>query len=709
MGNRRAVVDLFSASALSLFVELIFIRWVSSELKVFSFYRNLALIAAFLGLGLGFAIHRREKGVPWFTRFYLPLMALVVLCILAIGRNPNVNWVTAVSTNSTEFVWPGVTTPNPALVPLVNVLFYASMLALFVLITVVFIPLGELVASKFASFEPLPGYTINVLGSLAGILLYTAISFLSWPPPVWFLIAGLGALYFLPRESIRPLALRTALIAFPILITWLWPTGAETTLWSPYYRIDLNSTYADNDRGLRLGYDLSVNQAYHQYILNLSPDFVAANRAKAPEHFADDLTEYDSPYKSAVRLNRVLVVGAGTGNDVAAGLRAGARQITAVEIDPVIFQLGLQLHPEHPYADPTRVIQINADARSFFRRDKNIYDVIIFGLLDSHTLLGTASSVRLDNFVYTEESLTEARNLLAPDGVMALSFGVPYQRPWIGLRLYRDLTDVFGHSPQVYTVGTGVTMFLIARNPLPENIMQGSGAVPASGYSYRDDIPPATDDWPYLYLQSRLIPDTYLIILAGVILFSLLFIRRALPDFTQFNTHLFFMGAAFFMLETKSTTEMALLFGSTWVVNAVVIGAILLMIVLANLVVIRFKLTDVHPYYGLLGLTLLFNFFVPVGSFLGLDLVWRISLASLAVAAPLFFAGMIFAIAFKQTKSVESALGSNLIGSVLGGILEYISLITGIRSLYLLALGLYALSAVALYMARRRSSMLSAT
>jgi len=704
MGNRRAVVDLFLASALSLFVELIFIRWVASELKVFSFYRNLALIGAFLGLGLGFAAFRRDQGLTWFSRWYLILTAVAVVCVMAIGRNPAVSSITTVDVSSTEFIWPQVQFIDPALGPLLNLLFYATMLAIFILITVIFIPLGELVASKFAPFEPLPGYTVNVLGSLVGIALYALISFLGWPPAIWFSIAGLGALYFLPRVALPRRAVAIALAALPVLLTWLWPTGAERTLWSPYYRIDLNSVYAAEQPDIKTGYDLSVNQAFHQYILNLSPAFVSANRDKLAEHIRLHTMEYDSPYQAAPRLDRILVVGAGTGNDVAAGLRAGAKHITAVEIDPVILDLGIELHPEHPYQDTERVTQITADARSIFRRDTSAYDLIIFGLLDSHTLLGSASSVRLDNFVYTVESLAEARHLLAPDGVMALSFAVPEGRPWIGLRLYRNLADVFGHPPQVYTVGSGITMFLIARDPLPDDVIAGSGAVRAAGYSYHPEIPPATDDWPYLYLQNRLIPDTYLIILSAVILLSVLFVRKALPDFKQFNLHLFLMGAAFFMLETKSTTEMALLFGSTWVVNAVVIGAILVMIILANIVVIRFKLTDLRPYYGLLALMLLFNYFVPVSSFLGLDTFWRFTLASVAVAAPLFFAGLIFAIAFKQVKSIESALGSNLIGAVLGGIVEYASLITGIRGLYLLALALYALSALALYLAIRQAA-----
>lgn len=704
MLNRRAAADLFLASALSLFIELLFIRWVGSELVVFSFYRNLALIGAFLGLGVGFATYRNKQGAPWFEKFYLPLMAIVALIVVAIGRTPQIGALLSFNPNTQEMVWSQAITTTLPHTRLLIALFYAALLGIFALITVVFIPLGELVASRFAAFAPLQGYTINVLGSLVGIVIYTVVSFLGWPPAAWFLVAALGTLYFLPRAPWLRLASGAALAAVPILLTAAWPTGAQRTLWSPYYRIDVNEQYTGGSPGFQFGYDLSVNQSYHQYILNLGPEFVKEHYAQAASYFDSHLAEYNAPFEAAPSLDRVLIVGAGTGNDVAAALRAGAGHVTAVEIDPEIFRLGEELHAEHPYADPARVTQVTDDARSFFRRDRGKYDAVVFGLLDSHTLLGTVSSVRIDNFVYTRESLAEARELLTPKGVLSLSFAVPPGREWIGERLYRGLTDVFGHPPLVFIAGEPVTMFVIARDPLPATVIDDPQVRPATGYTYHPEIAPATDDWPYLYLEQPVIPDTYLVILAGVIVLSLLLVRGALPDFRQFNAHLFLMGAAFFMLETKSTTEMALLFGSTWIVNAVVIGAILLMIVLANVVVIRFRLSDERPFYALLGLSLLFNYLVPVGDFLGLEFVLRISLASVALAIPLFFAGMIFAISFSKVKSIESALGSNLIGSVLGGILEYSSLIYGVRFLYLVALALYALSALALWWAGRRGA-----
>lgn len=699
MQKRRAFFDLFLISALGLFIELVFIRWVASELRVIAFYKNFALMAAFLGLGLGFALQRRPGAPRLFEGRYLFVLAVSVVVVLILGRTQAISeGILLNRANAQEFVWAGtMSTSIPWVSVLLDAAFYAILLMLFVLITIVFLPLGQITSIKFTAFRPLPAYTINVLGSLTGILLYTLVSFLGWPPPVWFLLTGAAALCFLPLKPVRAGTVNLVLALLPVVLTLVWPTGAERTLWSPYYRIDLTTLRAESAPGVILGQELSVNKAWHQRMWNLDPAFVAANYAVAPAHFDTMLAEYDAPYSVAPALDRVLIVGAGTGNDVAGALRAGAQQVVAVEIDPVILQIGRE-HPEQPYADSARVTQVVQDARSFFRHDQQKYDLIVFGLLDSHTLFGTASSVRLDNFVYTRESLAEARGLLTGQGLLALSFGVPPANEWVGLRLYRTLTDVFGHSPQIYSFANDDVLFLIARDPLQRALLVDPRITPRSDYTYQSDIEPVTDDWPYLYLRERRIPDSYLITLAGVVLLSLLMIRRALPDWKirEFNLHFFAMGAAFFLLETKSVTESALLFGSTWIVNASVIAAILTMIVLANLLVQRYKLTDPRPFYVLLAAVLLFNFFFPVSSFLGLPLVWRIALASMAQAVPLFFAGTIFAITFSRTESIAVALGSNMIGAVLGGVFEYTSLALGIRSLYLWAFAFYIVSALPL-------------
>jgi hypothetical protein len=79
----------------------------------------------------------------------------------------------------------------------------------------------------------------------------------------------------------------------------------------------------------------------------------------------------------------------------------------------------LELPPGRPYRDTRH--QVVNDARTFLEHCAS-YDMVVYGLLDSHTLLSHASSVRIDSFVYTVEGLREA--CTSTKGVLSLSFGV---------------------------------------------------------------------------------------------------------------------------------------------------------------------------------------------------------------------------------------------------------------------------------------------
>ena len=119
-------------------------------------------------------------------------------------------------------------------------------------------------------------------------------------------------------------------------------------------------------RSAVVGYNLNVNHDYHQRMLNLS------NGSSESAFTGKARPYYNLPYRF-VRPERVLVVGAGSGNDVASALRHGAQHVDAVEIDPLIIRLGRQLHPETPYSSE-RVRVINNDARAFFKQSAEKYD-----------------------------------------------------------------------------------------------------------------------------------------------------------------------------------------------------------------------------------------------------------------------------------------------------------------------------------------------
>jgi hypothetical protein len=203
MKNKRLIFDLFLVSALTLFTELVFIRWAASEVRMLAFYKNFALIAAFLGIGLGFAYRQRAPKQRLFERYFFPFLTASVILILLFGRTSLSDLILLNRSGAEEYIWAGtIDIQNPFVDTALDILFYAVLMVLYLMITVLFIPLGELTARKFSNFKPLPGYTINVLGSLTGILIYTLVSFLEWSPPVWYLMVCVSGLYFV--WNLRP-------------------------------------------------------------------------------------------------------------------------------------------------------------------------------------------------------------------------------------------------------------------------------------------------------------------------------------------------------------------------------------------------------------------------------------------------------------------------------------------------------------------------
>jgi hypothetical protein len=203
-----------------------------------------------------------------------------------------------------------------------------------------------------------------------------------------------------------------------------------------------------------------------------------------------------------------------------------------------------------------------------------------------------------------------------------------------------------------------------------------------------------SDDWPFLYLRDPVIPTLNIrgMVIIAVLSLGLVFLftpgRSVRP-----NWQMFFMGAGFMLLETKSVVHLALLFGSTWMVNSIVVFAILVMILCSNLFVLAVKPARAWPYYVLLALALAVGIVIPMGSFLDLPERQRVIASCAVVFLPIFFAGIVFATAFRDSESPDIDFGSNIAGAVLGGLSEALSLMIGFNYLLVLALLFYLLSA----------------
>jgi spermidine synthase len=433
---------------------------------------------------------------------------------------------------------------------------------------------------------------------------------------------------------------------------------------------------------------LQVNQVYFQRVLNLSGEAIRAR----PE-LSKSADYYELPYQLKPRPERVLVVGSGTGNDVAAGLRRQAGHIDAVEIDPAILALGRSIHPENPYADP-RVSGIVEDARTFLRHTDQRFDLIVYGLLDSHTLLSGLSSVRLDSFVYTVEAFREARARLAPDGVLAMTFCVLSEPQ--GRKFYLMLRDAFdGQEPRVFLsrYDNGVT-FVVG-----PGVPAGAIDLPIAEVTeaFRDEnlrADVSTDDWPFLYMPVRKYPTSYVIMVVTLLAVAGLMLYQLLP-LEGLTPVCFFLGAGFMLVETKGITELGLLLGNTWQVMGLVIAGILVMAFLANACCARLGAPCTLITYGLLLATLALGMCCSGAALAGLPPLLGKLLAVVVITLPLFFSGLAFSSQLDREANLPAALSSNLLGAMLGGFCEYNSMYFGFRSLYVFALVLYALALAA--------------
>ena len=203
-----------------------------------------------------------------------------------------------------------------------------------------------------------------------------------------------------------------------------------------------------------------------------------------------------------------------------------------------------------------------------------------------------------------------------------------------------------------------------------------------------------TDDWPYFYQHEPGLPISVILVSLAVLIIFGWFLRQTTGEASPLQPHFMFLGAGFMLLEAQIVSKMALLFGTTWVVNAVVVSGLLCLIVGANLVYGKFPEIPLRVAYAGLFLSLVVMFAVPMQKLFFTSWLARAIAATLALCLPVFFAGIIFVSSFARASFRGSALGSNLFGSLLGGLLESSSLWFGLKSLTILAAVLYAGSAV---------------
>lgn len=707
LGPANRTWAIFLISVLGLFLEMLLIRWIGSEIRIFAYLQNTILVVCFLGLGLGCFTSREPIDIR--SMLLSPLFGLVLLMAVPLSRKGLGAIALMLSTLGDFIIWTQRISTNPWRSILGVFLGLSLTYIIMLLIMSTFVPIGRILGRLMDEHpKTIWAYSVNVAGSLVGTWLFVLLSVLYQPPLTWFAVMGVVLLFFLGKPS-RGWALNVGLLMGIIVLSWFagQEAGSLEVVWSPYQKLVLSKVRPHKEQ--RIGsigsYVIDVNNTDYQEMIDLSE---ATTRSNPKEYDPKmlGLSQYDIPLLLHPNPQQMLIVGAGSGNDASAGIRENVKEITAVEIDPAIISMGKRYHPEKPYAHPS-VKVVNDDARSFFATCKERYDVIAFGLLDSH--IATAmTNARLDHYVYTRESIAQAKSLLAPGGILTLSFFATW--PFIADRMAGVLRDVFRTAPIIFAVpltsyGRGGLMFITgdlvtAREQIQKNrrlaslIDRWQKEIPIS-LPYTTKI--ATDDWPYIYLKSPSIPLLYYM-LAGLMILVLIYCRRYinLPGlvrgWNRSHWHFFFLGAAFLLLEVQNISKAAVVLGSTWQVNAVIISGVLLMILLANLLAAWFPKIPLECVYVALCGTCLALYFVDLSRFAFLPYATKAVIVGGLTTLPMLFGGIVFIRSFAGVAGKDVALGANLIGALMGALLQPVTFIIGIKALLLIVAAFYFLS-----------------
>ncbi len=695
----RARLRLVLGSALMLFLELALIRWLGANILHLSYFSNIVLLGSFLGIGLGFLRARRGAQPPiWFP----PLLAVTVVGVLALDLGVD-------RSNSDLIFFTSLSTTGPPAWVVLPVVFVVAAAVLF--------GPGFLVGQCFFELPRLTAYRLDLIGSLLGIGSFTLLSFLGAPSLAWGVVVGALALLLYwpaprarsePRSeaepsiagtpsteppSIFPAISRVGLVlvglSAAVLVGFLARESAQPGVrWSPYYKIET----ATQQTTIGEYTTVIANGVPHQAVTDVDA------RVEFEPFYA-------VPYQRSERTDpgRVLIVGAGTGTDVALALRQGATSVDAVEIDPRIRDIGQDINPNRPFDDPRVSVHIN-DGRAFIEQAPGPYDTILFALPDSLTLVAGASQLRLESYLFTEPALQRVRELLADDGVFAMYNY--YREPWLVGRLGATIAAAFGHDPCIDLNRDYNSATLVAS---VDESMQRCSPEDEAAALLAGAPEPVDDNRPFLYLRTPHIPGFYLAVLAVILGISLVAVRAAVGSLrrTRQYADLFLLGAAFLLLETRAITMFALLFGTTWVVNAIVFGGILLAVLAAVEFTAWMKRTgrsqriSLPVAYAVLLASIAVVWLIPLAALLQLPVPLRLVAATAITFMPVFTANVVFASRFDEAPDPSISFGINLLGAMLGGALEYLALLTGYRELLLVAVGLY-LGALALGQRQRR-------
>tara|TARA_B100000686_G_scaffold332704_1_gene397769 strand:+ start:541 stop:2940 length:2400 start_codon:yes stop_codon:yes gene_type:complete len=666
-----------SAAGLGLYLELMIIRLHSSFFQLFGFFKNISLLSCLLGLGVGYLFGNKKL---FSLKWVFPLLAIQISFMYLLKSTP----IGPLLQNPITEQWAMGLTNAQGFLQFFIIYFFVILI--FLSNAVIFVPLGHLVSRLMQKQDKLKSYSWNLLGSLSGIIIFALMS-LFWTPPSLWILFGFFIYIIFVKKNLIDILIPSASVLLLLMLLLIPKELNKQDIYSPYQIISLehpNNSLAPTN--------VLVSNTWFQHPYDLSgkikydPPPLAAN--------------YSAPYSIVSEIpKKILIVGSGTGNDTAYALQIGVEKIDAVEIDPVIIDIGKKYHPQKPYQSNKVNVIIN-DARNFIQHTKNKYDLIVYGLLDSHASLSGRGGIRLDSYVYTVEAFKESKKILNKNGYISLSFYLSEVE--LGSKIYLMLKKAFdGREPLVISQNTGDAdkfrsqpyAFIIG-NKIDKNFdVTSSGLSKVNFFSESSNLSKvdiSTDNWPFFYMPSKVWPKSYIFIILLIFMSSFFFIQNTNPiNKKKFSPTCFFLGSGFMLIETKGITELALVFGSTWFVVSIVIAFILIMAYFANLLIIKKIKIKTSLIYFFIFLTISLGYFYTLIDHGTLNSITQKILTPAMLTLPVFFSGLAFSRQLSIEKTVSVALSSNILGAIFGGLIEYNSMYFGFRSLYILGFIMY--------------------
>src|SRR5258708_8040405 len=164
----------FLASFLVLFLEVALIRWMPAHVRLLSYFSNFILLPSFLGIGLGCLLApARVRLFTWF-----PLIQLSVIAVVSFFK------LEVVVPSSGDIFFSSGTPQKQVLVETTLLL-----PVLFVIVAALFATVAQRMAREMSALPPLRAYTLNILGSLTGVVAFAAMSWQELSPTWWFGVA----------------------------------------------------------------------------------------------------------------------------------------------------------------------------------------------------------------------------------------------------------------------------------------------------------------------------------------------------------------------------------------------------------------------------------------------------------------------------------------------------------------------------------------